>query len=130
MRRDGRNGHPWQPPTSGRMRLHVLAGGLGDRPPAQLGASPDGDRTTPARGFRGGIPINRPRVGARTQTEVRSMLFIWLLLKVVGVEFGFTFPPLNMLIALVGTVVLALLVIRIPLRRAVRFKPGEAIRYA
>jgi ABC-type lipoprotein release transport system permease subunit len=28
------------------------------------------------------------------------------------------------------TVVLALLIMRIPLRRAVRFKPGEAIRYA
>ena len=33
-------------------------------------------------------------------------------------------------IALVGTVILALLVMLAPLRRAVRFKPGEAIRYA
>jgi len=56
--------------------------------------------------------------------------FNWLLLEVVGIEFGFTFPPLNVLLALVGTVVLALLIMRIPLRRAVRFKPGEAIRYA
>jgi hypothetical protein len=28
------------------------------------------------------------------------------------------------------TVVLVLVIMRIPLRRAVRFKPGEAIRYA
>jgi putative ABC transport system permease protein len=56
--------------------------------------------------------------------------FNWLLLEVIGIEFGFTFPPLNLLIALVGTVLLALLIMRIPLRRAVRFRPGEAIRYA
>jgi putative ABC transport system permease protein len=59
-----------------------------------------------------------------------ARLFNWLLLKVIGLEFIFTFPPLNLLIALVGTVVLALVIMRIPLRRAVRLKPGEAIRYA
>ena len=59
-----------------------------------------------------------------------ARMFSWLLLTVVGIDFGFTFPPLNLLIALVGTVVLALLIMRLPLRRAVRFKPGEAIRYA
>ena len=37
---------------------------------------------------------------------------------------------MNLLIALVGTVVLARLIMRIPLRRAVRFKPGQAISYA
>jgi putative ABC transport system permease protein len=42
----------------------------------------------------------------------------------------FTFPALNIPIALIGTVILALLVMQIPLRRAVRFKPGEALRYA
>ena len=57
-------------------------------------------------------------------------MFNWLLLKVIGLEFIFTFPPLNLLIALVGTVLLALVIMRIPLRRAVHFKPGEAIRYA
>jgi putative ABC transport system permease protein len=59
-----------------------------------------------------------------------ARMFNWLLLEVVGIEFGFTFPPLNLLIALVGTVALALLIMRIPLRRAVHFRPGEAIRYA
>jgi putative ABC transport system permease protein len=42
----------------------------------------------------------------------------------------FTFPALNIPLALIGTLVLALLVMQIPLRRAVRFKPGEALRYA
>jgi len=41
----------------------------------------------------------------------------------------FAFPALNVPIALLGTLILALLVIQIPLRRAVRFKPGEALRY-
>ena len=59
-----------------------------------------------------------------------ARLFSWLLLEIVGIDFGFTFPPLNLLIALAGTIVLALLIMRIPLRRAVRLRPGEAIRYA
>ncbi len=59
-----------------------------------------------------------------------ARLLNWLLLEVVKIEFTFTFPPLNILIALVGTVALALLIMRVPLRRAVRFKPGEALRHA
>ncbi|MGO9899480.1 MAG: FtsX-like permease family protein [Solirubrobacteraceae bacterium] len=42
----------------------------------------------------------------------------------------FAFPPINIPIALTGTLILALLVMQIPLRRAARFKPGEALRYA
>jgi len=42
----------------------------------------------------------------------------------------FAFPALNIPIALIGTIGLAALVMQIPLRRAVRFKPGEALRYA
>jgi len=41
----------------------------------------------------------------------------------------FAFPAVNVPIALVGTVALALLVMTIPLRRAVAFKPGDALRY-
>jgi putative ABC transport system permease protein len=59
-----------------------------------------------------------------------ARMFSWLMLQVIGIDFGFTFPPLNLLIALVGTVMLALLIMRLPLRRAVRLKPGEAIRHA
>jgi putative ABC transport system permease protein len=59
-----------------------------------------------------------------------ARLLNWLVFRLVKIEFAFTFPPLNLLIALVGTVALALLIMRIPLRRAVRFKPGEALRHA
>jgi putative ABC transport system permease protein len=61
---------------------------------------------------------------------VLARLFSWLMLETVGIDFGFSFPPLNLLIALLGSVVIALLIMRLPLRRAVRLKPGEAIRYA
>ena len=42
----------------------------------------------------------------------------------------FVFPLWNVGLALVGTVVLALLVLLLPLRRAVRLRPGDALRYA
>jgi putative ABC transport system permease protein len=61
---------------------------------------------------------------------VLARLFSWLMVETVGIDFGFSFPPLNLLIALLGTVLIALLIMRLPLRRAVRLKPGEAIRYA
>ena len=48
----------------------------------------------------------------------------------VGLDIAFVFPLSYALIALIGTVILALLIMLAPLRRAVRFKPGEAIRYA
>ena len=47
----------------------------------------------------------------------------------MNVDLGVTFPPWNLVIALVGTVVLALLVLALPLRRAVRLRPGDALRY-
>ena len=59
-----------------------------------------------------------------------ARMFSWLMLEVIGIDFGFTFPPLNLLIALIGTVLIALLIMRLPLRRAARLKPGDAIRYA
>jgi ABC-type lipoprotein release transport system permease subunit len=40
------------------------------------------------------------------------------------------FPLRSVAIALAGTVLLALIVMVGPLRRAVHFKPGDAIRYA
>ena len=42
----------------------------------------------------------------------------------------FAFPLLTIPIVPIGTLILALLVMQIPLRRAVRFKPGQALRYA
>jgi putative ABC transport system permease protein len=53
----------------------------------------------------------------------------WLAGEQVGLDIAFVFPLLYLLVALVGTVLLALLVMFAPLRRAVRLKPGEAIRH-
>jgi len=54
----------------------------------------------------------------------------WAAGEAVGLNIAFMFPLGYVAIALVGTVVLALVVMLAPLRRAVRFKPGEALRYA
>jgi putative ABC transport system permease protein len=50
--------------------------------------------------------------------------------EAVGLKITFVFPALYVAIALIGTVLLALVVMLAPLRRAGRFKPGEALRYA
>ena len=48
----------------------------------------------------------------------------------VGIDIAFVFPVAYVALALVGTVILALFMMLAPVRRAVRFKPGEALRYA
>jgi putative ABC transport system permease protein len=55
---------------------------------------------------------------------------VWLIERELDVQMVFAFPPWNLPLALVGTVVLGLLVMLVPIRRAVRLRPGEAIRYA
>jgi putative ABC transport system permease protein len=57
-------------------------------------------------------------------------LLVRLVWEIVDVRIPVAFPPGNVLIALIGTVVLALLVLALPVRRAVRFRPGDALRYA
>ena len=57
-------------------------------------------------------------------------LLVWFIWEVVEVRMPVVFPPWNVLIALTGTVVLALVVMALPLRRAARLRPGDAIRYA
>jgi putative ABC transport system permease protein len=57
-------------------------------------------------------------------------LIVWLVWKVVDVRLPATFPPANIAVALVGTTALALLVLFLPVRRAVRFRPGDALRHA
>jgi putative ABC transport system permease protein len=47
-----------------------------------------------------------------------------------NLELPFVFPAANVAITLAGTVLLAVLVLLAPVRRAVRSKPGEALRYA
>jgi len=55
---------------------------------------------------------------------------VWLIERELDIEMVFAFPPWNLALALVGTIVLGLLVMLVPIRRAVRMRPGEAIRYA
>jgi lipoprotein-releasing system permease protein len=55
---------------------------------------------------------------------------VWLVWEVVEVRIEFVFPLWNVVLALVGTVALALLIMLLPIRRAVRFRPGDALRYA
>jgi putative ABC transport system permease protein len=50
--------------------------------------------------------------------------------SLVDIDLGFVFPAANVAITLVGTVVLTLLVLLAPVRRATRLKPGDALRYA
>jgi putative ABC transport system permease protein len=59
-----------------------------------------------------------------------TRLIVRLVWEVVEVRLPVVFPPGNVVIALLGTTVLALLVLVLPVRRAVRFRPGEALRYA
>jgi ABC-type lipoprotein release transport system permease subunit len=50
--------------------------------------------------------------------------------SLVKVDLGFVFPTANIVITLVGTVVITLLVLLAPVRRAAHLKPGDALRYA
>jgi putative ABC transport system permease protein len=54
----------------------------------------------------------------------------WAAGEATGLSIAFVFPFGYLAIALVGTIVLAAVVMLGPLHRAVRFKPGEALRYA
>jgi hypothetical protein len=49
--------------------------------------------------------------------------------SIVSTDFAFVFPAPNIAITLAGTVLLAVLVLIAPLRRAVHLKPGKALRH-
>lgn len=55
---------------------------------------------------------------------------VWLVKDVANVQIPFAFPPWYVVPALAGTILLALLITLLPIRRAVRFRPGDAMRYA
>jgi len=59
-----------------------------------------------------------------------NLFLVWMTKTIIHVEVPFTYPAWNILLALAGTILLALLITLIPIRRAVRFKPGDALRYA
>jgi putative ABC transport system permease protein len=58
-----------------------------------------------------------------------TRLLVWLVWQFVDVRLPVVFPPWNVVIALAGTLLLAMLVLALPVRRAVRFRPGDALRY-
>jgi len=57
-------------------------------------------------------------------------LLVWMVKTVVNLDVPFTFPLGYLALALAGTILLALLVTLLPIRRAVHYRPGEALRYA
>jgi putative ABC transport system permease protein len=59
-----------------------------------------------------------------------NRLLVRLVWEFVDVRLPVVFPPWTIVTALIGTIALALLVLALPVRRAVRFRPGEALRYA
>jgi ABC-type lipoprotein release transport system permease subunit len=61
---------------------------------------------------------------------VLNRLLVWLVPEVVNVDVPAAFPAWNVVLALAGTILLALIVMALPLHRVVRFRPGEALRYA
>jgi putative ABC transport system permease protein len=57
-------------------------------------------------------------------------LLVWLIRELIEVDIRVVFPAGHVAVALAGTLVLALVVMALPLRRAVSLKPGDALRYA
>jgi ABC-type lipoprotein release transport system permease subunit len=55
---------------------------------------------------------------------------VWLLHQALDVDVGVVFPAWNVLVVLAGTLALTLLVLLMPIRRAVHLRPGEALRFA
>lgn len=55
---------------------------------------------------------------------------IWMVKTVVNLDIPFTFPLGNLVLTIVGTILLALLITLLPIRRAVHLRPGDALRYA
>jgi putative ABC transport system permease protein len=70
-------------------------------------------------GWAAGIPLG----------YALTRLLVWLVWQFVDVRLPVVYPPWNVVIALAGTLALALLVLALPVRRAVRFRPGDALRY-
>ena len=56
--------------------------------------------------------------------------FVWLANTIVNIEIPASFALWHLVVALVGTTLLALLTTHVPIQRAVRYRPGAALRYA
>ncbi|MBI5104415.1 MAG: hypothetical protein HZB46_05415, partial [Solirubrobacterales bacterium] len=57
-------------------------------------------------------------------------VLVRLIRELLDVDVPVVYPAAHIAVALAGTVLLALAVLALPLRRAVRLRPGDALRYA
>jgi putative ABC transport system permease protein len=55
---------------------------------------------------------------------------VWMVKTVVNLNLTLAFPPWNLALTLAGTILLALLITLLPIRRATHLRPGTALRYA
>ncbi|HYB15257.1 MAG TPA: FtsX-like permease family protein, partial [Streptosporangiaceae bacterium] len=76
--------------------------------------------TLAAAGWLIGIPLG----------YLLDLFLVWLVKRVVNINLTLAFPPWNLVLALAGTTLLALLITLVPIRRATHLRPGDALRYA
>jgi putative ABC transport system permease protein len=60
---------------------------------------------------------------------VLARIILWFFGRALHTTFSLLFPPWLPVLALVGVVIMARLTLRPPLRRAVRMRPGDSLRY-
>jgi ABC-type antimicrobial peptide transport system permease subunit len=58
-----------------------------------------------------------------------AKIILWFFGRALHTSFSVLFPPWLPVIVLAGVIVIALLTLMPPLRRAVRMRPGDALRY-
>ena len=59
-----------------------------------------------------------------------DLFIIWMVKQVTHMNLTLAYPPWNLALALAGTILLALLISLVPIRRATHLRPGAALRYA
>jgi putative ABC transport system permease protein len=59
-----------------------------------------------------------------------DLFLVWMVKKVTNLNLTLAFPPWNLALTLAGTILLALLITLMPIRRATHLRPGHALRYA
>jgi len=58
-----------------------------------------------------------------------DLFLVWMVKTVLNLNLALAFPPWNLALILAGTILLALLITVVPIRRATRLRPGAALRY-
>ena len=76
--------------------------------------------TLAAAGWLIGVPLG----------YLLDRFLVWMVKTVLNLNLTLAFPPWNLAITLAGTVLLALLITLVPIRRATHLRPGTALRYA